>query len=58
MLPAVSRDWSTAIEEEGFGVSEILRRCEDFGDKILESLLLPCVGDRVDLSKLFAKYEN
>ena len=51
VVPAVSGGWSTAILEE-CEVPEALRRCEDFGDNILESLLL--VGDRVDLSKLMA----
>jgi len=55
VVPAVSGGWSTAILEEGCEVPEALRRCEDFGDNILESLLLVvCVGDRVDLSKLLA----
>lgn len=55
VVPAVSGGWSTAIIEEGCEVPEALRRCEDFGDTILESLwLVVCVGDRVDLSKLMA----
>ena len=56
VAPTVSGGWPAAMLEEGCEVPEALRRCEDFGDSsILESLLLvACVGDRVDLSKLLA----
>lgn len=58
VVPVVSGGWSTAIEEEGCEAPETLRRCVDFGDNILESLLLlPCVGDRVDLSRLLAVFD-
>ena len=54
VVPAVSGGWSTATLEEGCEVPEVLRRCEDLGDNILESLLLVVVCGRVDLSKLLA----
>ena len=58
MFPVVSGGWSTVILE-GCEVPEVLRRCEDFGDNLLESLLLVvCVGDRVDLSKLLAESDD